>query len=195
MSGWEVSIGKTSVQVHQWASGVEGLHDAWGHDCGRHDYPGAELYEERNRWTGWQDEADEEGESGKRPEIKSDESKNGIEYRINRRPRTLARKYHGYAFEFERKEESRKSSVRARWSILFVLWRYCLVIGRRCTGACRRTWTACRCCLRVRTCWCGAGQERPADEGQRELLCSIEGIIQEKSIKQVLERRMSFKIN
>ena len=50
----------------------------------------------------------------KRPEIKSDESKSGIEYRINRRPGTLARKYHGYAFEFERKEESRKSSVRSK---------------------------------------------------------------------------------
>ena len=50
----------------------------------------------------------------KRPEIKSDEKKSRIEYRINRRPGTLSRKYQGYALEMERMEERRKSSVRSK---------------------------------------------------------------------------------
>ena len=50
----------------------------------------------------------------KRPEILSDEKKSRIEYRINRRPGTLSRKYKGYALEMERMEERRKSSVRSK---------------------------------------------------------------------------------
>ena len=50
----------------------------------------------------------------KRPEILSDDKKSRIDYRINRRPGTLSRKYQGYALEMERVEERRKSSVRSK---------------------------------------------------------------------------------
>ena len=95
----------------------------------------------------------------KRPEILSDEKKSRIDYRINRRPGTLSRKYQGYALEMERVEERRKSSVRSKvehpFRIVKVLFGYRKTVYRGLSKNLSRLYTLLGSANLLMWCWAG----------------------------------------
>lgn len=95
----------------------------------------------------------------KRPEILSDEKKSRIDYRINRRPGTLSRKYQGYALEMERVEERRKSSVRSKvehpFRIVKVLFGYRKTVYRGLSKNLNRLYTLFGSANLLMWCWAG----------------------------------------
>ena len=95
----------------------------------------------------------------KRPEILSDDKKSRIDYRINRRPGTLSRKYQGYALEMERVEERRKSSVRSKvehpFRIVKVLFGYRKTVYRGLSKNLNRLYTLFGSANLLMWCWAG----------------------------------------
>ena len=95
----------------------------------------------------------------KRPEILSDDKKSRIDYRINRRPGTLNRKYQGYALEMERVEERRKSSVRSKvehpFRIVKVLFGYRKTVYRGLSKNLNRLYTLFGSANLLMWCWAG----------------------------------------
>ena len=95
----------------------------------------------------------------KRPEILSDDKKSRIDYRINRRPGTLSRKYQGYALEMERMEERRKSSVRSKvehpFRIVKVLFGYRKTVYRGLSKNLNRLYTLFGSANLLMWCWAG----------------------------------------
>ena len=95
----------------------------------------------------------------KRPEILSDDKKSRIDYRINRRPGTLSRKYQGYALEMERVKERRKSSVRSKvehpFRIVKVLFGYRKTVYRGLSKNLNRLYTLFGSANLLMWCWAG----------------------------------------
>ena len=95
----------------------------------------------------------------KRPEILSDDKKSRIDYRINRRPGTLSRKYQGYALEMERREKRRKSPVRSKaehpFRIVKVLFGYRKTVYRGLSKNLNRLYTLFGSANLLMWCWAG----------------------------------------
>ena len=85
--------------------------------------------------------------------------KSRIDYRINRRPGTLSRKYQGYALEMERVEGRRKSSVRSKvehpFRIVKVLFGYRKTVYRGLSKNLNRLYTLFGSANLLMWCWAG----------------------------------------
>lgn len=98
------------------------------------------------------------GDSGylgveKRDEVNNDPHLSGIDYRINRRPKSLPR-VSDNAIVGKDLSNTGSPPCAARWNTFFGSSSACLVTEKSCTGACEKTRTVCTQCLPAPICIC-----------------------------------------